>query len=180
MVRWYTDVTSVHIYHSLWGSQCSRNSKMTSRSAHIAKSLGSMSIRYWSDGKVSDRCLIDVDPMVFAIRRVSRDIQRVGFSVWREEYIHYKRTVFTVPQPGPRILSKSEACPCTSIRPSFNYVNAPQLTTFQYLFHYYLTHVTWLVQSSLGHDWALAFRLGQEFEPHSGHWLSDKPSSIPQ
>ena len=33
----------------------------------IAKTLKSTSIRYRSDGKVSDRCLIDVDPMVFAI-----------------------------------------------------------------------------------------------------------------
>ena len=33
----------------------------------IAKTLGSTSIRYRSDAKLSDRCVIDVDPMVFAI-----------------------------------------------------------------------------------------------------------------
>ena len=34
---------------------------------HIAKSLGSTSIRHRFDTYVSDRCLIDVDPRVFAI-----------------------------------------------------------------------------------------------------------------
>ena len=37
----------------------------------IAKTLGSMSIRYRSDANVSDRYLIDVDPRVFAIWTVN-------------------------------------------------------------------------------------------------------------
>ena len=35
--------------------------------SQMAKILGSTSIRYRSDAKVLDRCLIDVDPIVFAI-----------------------------------------------------------------------------------------------------------------
>ena len=36
-------------------------------SSQVAKILGSMSIRHWSDTKVSDRCLVDIDPRVFVI-----------------------------------------------------------------------------------------------------------------
>ena len=35
-----------------------------SAATQITKTLGSTSIRYRSDAKVSDRCLIDVDPMI--------------------------------------------------------------------------------------------------------------------
>ena len=38
----------------------------------IAKTIGLTSIRYQSDAKVSDRYLIDIDPMVFAICVISR------------------------------------------------------------------------------------------------------------
>ena len=34
----------------------------------ITKTLGSISIRYWSHAKMSDRCVMDIDPKVFAIR----------------------------------------------------------------------------------------------------------------
>ena len=40
--------------------------------AQIAKIIGSTSIRYRSDAKVSDRCRIDGDPMVFAIWESTR------------------------------------------------------------------------------------------------------------
>ena len=46
----------------------------THQPSQIAKNIGSMSIRYRSDAKVSDRCLIDVDPTVFAIWAVGRYI----------------------------------------------------------------------------------------------------------
>ena len=39
----------------------------TTMQTHIAKTLSSTSIRHQSDMKVSDWCLMDVDPRVFAI-----------------------------------------------------------------------------------------------------------------
>ena len=45
----------------------------------IAKTIGTMSIRHRSDTTVSDRCVIDVDPMVFAIWAV--DMNLCTFSV---------------------------------------------------------------------------------------------------
>ena len=48
-------------YHQLMGNIFSRNE------SPIAKTIGSISIRHRSDAKVSEPCLIDVDPMVFVI-----------------------------------------------------------------------------------------------------------------
>ena len=50
---------------------------LISQITKIAKTLGSTSIRHRSDTKVSDRCLIDVDPRVFAIWDSS-------FSLWAD------------------------------------------------------------------------------------------------
>ena len=43
----------------------------------IAKTLGSTSVRYWSEAKVSDWCLIDVDPIGFDLWDTSCQIKRI-------------------------------------------------------------------------------------------------------
>ena len=58
-------------------ASCQVNCKMYEEfPAQIAKTLGSTFIWYRSDAEVSDRCLIDVDPKVFAIWVVSLDMLR--------------------------------------------------------------------------------------------------------
>ena len=52
---------------------CSSHSDLMINNPMIAKTLVSTSIRHRSDTFASDRCLIDVDPMVFAIWAASTD-----------------------------------------------------------------------------------------------------------
>ena len=63
----YTNIWRV--FHRNWRApQISFLEDVTSLvSAQIIKTLWSISVRHRSDAKVSDRCLIDVDPMVFVI-----------------------------------------------------------------------------------------------------------------
>ena len=54
--------------------------------SHIKKIIESISIRHRSDAKVSDRCLIDVDPMVFFI--------------WARSLVSYHRSLIASTKKG--------------------------------------------------------------------------------
>ena len=66
-------IYALNATYDFWYSHTPETS-FTNMVSQLTKTFGSMSIRHRSDTKVSDRCLIDVDPKIFAIW-----IMRLGY-----------------------------------------------------------------------------------------------------
>ena len=91
---WHSSVTHICVTeHQLIDTNtfpCCHWTETGLLTSQIARAIGSMSIRYRYDAKVSDRYLIDVDPMVFAIGDVDNWTKRLTLGIRQLQMYSYE------------------------------------------------------------------------------------------